>query len=97
MNEQKQAKPAPGPWLNWTNEIVDANHIEVCEIYARAEDEGMRRSWTANANARLIAAAPDLLEALQALLGEIDDCSQPDHWEGYEAAKEAIAKAKGEQ
>jgi hypothetical protein len=55
--------------------------------------EGIIPGPTSEANARLIAAAPDLLEALEAFLNEAD--------EGHvsvdtdKAARAAIAKAKG--
>jgi len=42
------------------------------------------------ANALLIAAAPDLLMALEAVIRGI-----PDTWEGVQVARKAIAKAKG--
>ncbi len=42
------------------------------------------------ANARLIAAAPDLLEALEAVI-----CGVPDTWEAVKNARQAIAKATG--
>lgn len=50
------------------------------------------------ANARLIAAAPDLLEALDALLIAYCDPGNQggDHDEKVEAARAAIAKAKGQ-
>ena len=51
----------------------------------------------AQANAQKIAAAPDMLEALEAFVAVWDSYSQ-DSWEDvYEAAIEAIAKAKGER
>ena len=53
------------------------------------------------ANARLIAAAPDLLAALQALVAELDGPGKPDSSDSYApehfvtAAKAAIAKVEG--
>lgn len=65
--------------------------------------------WEAEANIRLMAAAPDMLEALEALLLEAEELSEGegcDHsvgicWCSYfrvlDRAREAIAKAKGEE
>lgn len=52
-----------------------------------------KRTDDAEANALLIAAAPELLEALENL--ENDDGSIPEH--AWKLVKAAIAKAKGEQ
>ncbi len=97
------SKHTPGPWAmpdsgqgriskvgangGWDGLIATAD----CGDYARSRDEGL-------ANARLIAAAPDLLEALRGAL---------EHWPvpssickdrpAYEAARAAIAKATGGQ
>jgi len=51
------------------------------------------------ANARLIAAAPDLLEALEGLLEEAHTASKPLHRYSIYSnkARTAIARAKGEQ
>lgn len=55
------------------------------------------REWTANG--RLIAAAPDLLEALEALYSVQNGCPLPKYekdWnEAMEATKAAISKARG--
>jgi len=50
-------------------------------------------------NARLIAAAPELLEALECLLslGASEHFGKWDDWEEVKAAKAAIAKAQGER
>lgn len=49
----------------------------------------------AEANARLIAAAPDLLEALKALVYEVDDSDYRWKSKGEVMARVAIAKATG--
>ena len=51
--------------------------------------------WIKDANANLIAAAPDLLEALNyALASHTEDVMMPDDWMDFVRA--AIAKARGE-
>ena len=45
------------------------------------------------ADARLIASAPDLLEALQTIMAEVAGCERDAKWE---TARAAIAKATGE-
>jgi hypothetical protein len=45
---------------------------------------------------RLIAAAPDLLSALEWALGQIEDDLCPDHQAALDGCRAAIAKAKGE-
>jgi hypothetical protein len=52
-------------------------------------------SGDVQANARLIAAAPDLLAALQTFPGFIEDATVGDAW--IEAMRAAIDKATGEQ
>ena len=83
----------PGPWkvisIDWT---PSGN--------ARFEIEGIHR--TGIADARLIAAAPELLEALQAILendgGEGSKCFNAIRlFDAREEARAAIAKATGEQ
>ena len=46
--------------------------------------------------ARLIAAAPDLLEALDWALRQIEDDLDPDHQAAFDAAHSTLRKAKGE-
>ena len=48
------------------------------------------------ANANLIAAAPDMYEALAGLMAEIDECYDPTDWEWGQKAADALAKARGE-
>lgn len=48
------------------------------------------------ADARLIAAAPDLLAALQWALDQIEDSLDPDHQDALAAAHDAVSRATGE-
>ena len=80
-------KHTPGPWkyITWHGQhgVHDAMDNDVCETFG--ED--------AEANARLIAAAPELLEALEYLLSQF---GRLDHLTDYSAgdkARAAIAKA----
>ena len=68
--------------------IVDADGCTVCNPSPMGE-----------ANARLIAAAPDLLAALQGMIEYFVDCSIDDYsdTETMQAARAAIAKATGDQ
>lgn len=93
----------PGPWTSGraipaddtVSRIVRAgvDHIAVVMDLEGAAQE-------AADNARLIAAAPDLLAALQALVGEAD-LGEIDHDDGTRAllaqARAAIARATGDQ
>lgn len=79
------AKFTPGPWhVNWTRlngkaigfHVADETHGSirpVCEFYDGTEAMPPEE---VEANARLIAAAPKLLEALQRLLSENDNMTQ---------------------
>ena len=97
-------KFTPGPWYVGTGTYEGRNIYSVASvtdddgftyqpIVASAEDDGIK-CW--DANARLIAAAPDLLEALGALLERYVLAIGN---EGIEClkARAAIAKATGEQ
>lgn len=84
-----QSKHTPAPWYlkpdphadnKWDMVVVSDHRYIQCE--GRTAEE-------AQANARLIASAPELLEALEQILKCHD--SQSEQW-----AEEAIAKAKGE-
>lgn len=94
----------PGPWTaiekfgvlgsvkggvirKYTNGTSQDQLFMVCSVQ---DDNGGTEAT--NANARLIAAAPDLLEALQHLL--VAHGEQLDY--AFQQAQEAIAKATGE-
>ena len=94
-------KHTPGPWKATLTAVMDEGRhiIANCAVYAI----GKRRAF---ANARLIAAAPDLLAALEGrqhadgcyceAAFAMNDGSHPQHSPECMAAMYAIAKAKGE-
>lgn len=88
-------KHTPGPWKivdAWNDYMVEGQNGE--EIIWQ---DGPHDTPTINkANARLIAAAPDLLEALITLNDACRTPSQIGVLHGLELARAAIAKAKGE-
>lgn len=92
----------PGPWRV---DVREAAPLRVLATDARAtivaSDLGNAHSSTAMADARLIAAAPDLLTALkalhlQALQSTVNDPGNEYGQEALAMADAAIAKAEGE-
>jgi hypothetical protein len=91
------SKHTPGPWVFFDDHpekvvyhIREKNHLyDIATIY-RYESNPIDTL----ADARLIAAAPELLEALEALLVQVE---QYGHKPECDAARAAIAKAKGEE
>lgn len=92
-------KHTPGPWF--LAEKVEGKHTVTNLRRIRSEREGMEHGAVcevygitdgseAHANARLIAAAPDLLESLAFVIRGV-----PDTWEGVQKARAAIEKATG--
>ena len=100
------SKHTPGPW---DRIIADGYTVRHPQIYsdkgpvANATWLGDGRIDELNANARLIAAAPDMFEALQDALGDLEYLknapesayARPDD-ETIKAVRAAIAKAGGE-
>lgn len=91
----------PGPWtiLNAAHPGIEAEEVATSVVvWGDDEDEAGVHGDTpeeAFANALLIAAAPDLLEALEAFV-EADDKQQAHSPETADRARAAIAKATGE-
>ena len=95
------SKHTPGPWAHHNTPTpfiyVNAGGLPICQIYtSTAHGQSMGEQF---ANARLIAAAPELLEALQKMLPELRGLSivSDTAAEMLREAEAAIAKATGEQ
>lgn len=90
-------KHTPGPWTTKELQVYaeDGNGSTLAHVYDPSRDHDHSE---AEANALLIAAAPDLLEALRFLLSKVDDLSgywKEDTDHAVRDAQEAIAKAEG--
>ena len=91
-------KHTPGPWTHEGQGDITGiedngfgrGPVDVCSVYLRAV-EGRHE-----ANARLIAAAPDLLEALERLVSAARDVGHGYMDQAIDNAESAIAKARGE-
>ena len=97
-------KHTPGPWLLRTAptsaglcHIVSAADWRGAFIYGdglrKGVDDSLPKAQELAANARLIAAAPDLLEALQEMVRTF----AKNHALAVDVARAAIARATGEQ
>jgi hypothetical protein len=95
----------PGPWIADENGVIlgGLNGLTsigetYCKAWERTPEHPMREAMLqeAQANARLIAAAPDLLEACKTFLGlwPADRPYHPDVKIAAEMARAAIAKAQ---
>lgn len=87
----------PGPWLfspvnDCAVAIVEDDGTSIFDVTVNLHTTG--HSALA-ANAALVAAAPDLLAALQWALSQIEDSLDPDHQAALESARAAIARATG--
>lgn len=103
------AKHTPGPWTQGTSKIgLTCVWLDGMTEQRDGKGLGPENTWidcNTEANASLIAAAPDLLEALKACRLELFHCNQQLSGEGYttgktvsdalEQARTAIAKAIG--
>lgn len=99
-------KHTPGPWT-WTADLCDPREPRI--ISAADGIEGAQVWWQgsadeADANARLIALAPEMLEALKAEVERIETLHTlkvrqaiPDWFERLAALRALIARAEGGQ
>lgn len=87
-------EPTPGPWRVWAKpgespKVGPSSNCTVASIYYPP-------FGSAEANARLIAAAPDLLDSLRELVKAFVDSDEEgliEHAEPMQQARAAIAKA----
>lgn len=88
---------------SWRVELYDPNDLVPVLAVIGPESGpliiGLPGDRDNDAVANLVAAAPDLLEALEELVAQSLDSGHPHDWLRHEIdqAKAAIAKAKGEQ
>ena len=85
-------KPTPGPWETSVN---DEGQWDVCAEGGGDMVADLSASEHGEADARLIAAAPDLLAALKAMFADACDCGPDVHCRSCELGLRAIAKAEG--
>ena len=95
----ERAQHTPGPWRAvqmaphwWT---VRGDSVNVAELRDE-HNPGKEAEAALAADASLIAAAPDLLEALEGLFGMVLNPRSKAHRHNLEDVRAAIAKAKGE-
>lgn len=98
------SKHTPGPWVVTPH---PQTHVDVFGVGVIRDDKEFQYALShtfcyqnAEANARLIAAAPELLEALIRLEAELvedkyGECYEPSPFENLALARAAIAKATG--
>jgi hypothetical protein len=105
------ATHTPGPWCYFENnegysvrQDSTGEHVAYCDRDIDCDDMDIDGACPAEANARLIAAAPNLLEsaerallALQGNYDSYDNCEwhDADSWDAYIALHDAIDMAKG--
>jgi hypothetical protein len=94
----KETKFTPGPWKWWTScswkrlKTTDRNETVVLEPYASRSDNHPD-CMVSDADMALIAAAPELYEALQRALDMVDTDYGPPNWDWIRGV---LKKARGE-
>jgi len=105
VSVETKATHTPGPWRfdEAEERVVNSDHGAIADLYARGNGDSEMLP-----NARLIAAAPDLLAACRLMLDEFSEWERPEEPEtspaakarndavrAYEACRAAIEKAEG--
>lgn len=95
------SKHTPGPWEQVADSIksrtADCVVVRLPAQTDRVGDESPEQIARWDADARLIAAAPELLEALELIVSFVDAGQGTWTLEDQQKARAAIAKAKGEE
>lgn len=92
------SKHTPGPWIVFGDWAIQDKNNRLIAQFEPLNDDGNGNSEESFANADLIAAAPELLEALQNLTRMYYGEDRQDYAGQYaQAALAAIAKATGGQ
>lgn len=94
-------KFTPGPWIIDPDSLTDISPADDLRLgvasISHADEAGGR--WIfgeqSRANASLISAAPDLLEALENLYRDSIASDFNEHWDSFKLAELAILKARG--
>lgn len=107
MKTKKNSMHTPGPWTVKPRErdghadtIIAPNGRAFVQVGTHEAEEQVLdypHENTQTANARLIAAAPELLEALKVALYELEEIAERPNARRYaaEASRAALAKAEG--
>lgn len=86
-------KHTPGPWRAENSCVICPDgSIVTCCVRGSVDRKNQAEDW---ATARLIAAAPEMLEALQRLMSPTE--TMQDALDAAKQARAAIAKATGDQ
>ena len=80
----------PAPWRELVTRIDDARGYQICHLDLHGKSEAER-----DANRRLIASAPDLLEACQWCIALCEEIGATET-NAYASARAAITRATGE-
>ena len=96
-----ETKWTPGPWSvagTCTVYAVSEDGVNIFDAQVQPGYAGDRRTPVneITANAQLIAAAPELYEALEKMVEDDFKSGAPDHYQRTASARAALAKARGE-
>lgn len=96
--KQTEARHTPGPWqVTPAGGISNGTEIVILNVFDKEREAFAMNNGFGNAaeNAALISAAPELLEACEALLLHFPATNDPSDKLCLKQARAAIAKAKG--